>query len=72
MNSPYLIEVKAFDGDGLSFITPSEHQTENLKFDGKGYPNEMPNAGPGVTSSVRRVDERNLVMTNKADGTMGR
>ena len=68
MNSPYLIEVKAFDGDGLSFITPSEHQTENVKFDGKDYPNEMPNAGPGVTSSMRRVDERNLEMTDKADG----
>jgi hypothetical protein len=63
-----LIEVKAFDVDGLSFITPSEHQTENVKFDGTDYPNEMSNTGPGVTSSVRRVDERNLVMTNKADG----
>jgi len=68
MNSPYLIEVKAFDGDGLSFITPSEHQTENVKFDGKDYPNEGPNPGPAVTSSIRRVDERNLVMTDKADG----
>jgi hypothetical protein len=68
MNSPYLIEVKAFDGDGLSFITPSEHQTENVKFDGKDYPNEGPNPGPAVKSSIRRVDERNLVMTHKADG----
>jgi hypothetical protein len=68
MNSPYFIEVKAFDGDGLSFITPSEHQTENVKLDGKDYPNEGPNAGPAVTSSIRRVDERNLVMTDKADG----
>ncbi len=68
MNSPYLIEVKAFDGDGLSFITPSEHQTENVKSDGKDYPNGGPNSGAGVTSSMRRVDERNLVMTDKADG----
>jgi hypothetical protein len=68
MNSPYLIEVKEYEGDGLSFITPSDHQTENVKFDGKDYPNEGPNAGPGVTSSMRRVDERNLEMTNKADG----
>ena len=67
MNSPYLVEVKAFDGDGLSFITP-DHQTENVKSDGKDYPNGGPNAGPGATSSMRRVDERNLVMTNKADG----
>jgi len=63
-----LIEVKPFDGDGLSFITPSDHQTANVKFDGKDYPNEGPNAGPAFTSSIRRVDERNLVMTDKADG----
>jgi hypothetical protein len=68
MNSPYLIEVKEYEGDGLSLITPSDHQTENVKFDGKDYPNEGPNAGPGVTSSMRRVDERNLEMTNKANG----
>jgi len=68
MNSPYLIEVRAFDGDGLSFIAPSEHQTENVKFDGKDYPNEGPNAVPGITFSMQRVDERNLVMTDKATG----
>jgi hypothetical protein len=64
MNSPYLIEVKAFEGDGLSFITPSDHQTENAKFDGKDYPT----GGGSVTSSMRQVDERNLVKTVKADG----
>jgi hypothetical protein len=68
MNSPYVIEVKAFDGDGLSFISPAEHQTNSAKFDGKDYPNEGPNAGPGVTSSMRKVDDRNLVMTDKANG----
>lgn len=64
MNSPYQIEVKEFDGDGLSFTTPSEHQTESMKIDGKDYPN----GGAGVTSSMRRVDERNLVKTVKANG----
>ena len=64
MNSPYLIVVAEFDGDGLSFSTPSEHQTENMKIDGKDYPN----GGSGVTSSLSRVDERNLVKTVKANG----
>jgi hypothetical protein len=68
LNSPYLMQVKKFEGDGLSFITPSEHQTKNVKFDGKDYPNEGPSAGRGATSSMRRVDERTLVMTNRADG----
>jgi len=67
MNSPYSIEVKEFDVDGLSFITP-EHQTTNVKFDGKDYPNEGPGAGRGVTSSMRLMDERTLVMTIKAEG----
>lgn len=26
MNSPYVLEIRAFEGNGLSFITPSEHQ----------------------------------------------
>ena len=52
-----------------SFITPSEHQTENVKFDGirtirmRSRSRELL-----VTSSIRRVDERTLVMTDKADG----
>jgi hypothetical protein len=66
MNSPYSVEVKAFQGDGLSLITPS--QTKNVKFDGKDYPNEGPNAHPGAAASIRRVDERALVLTDKIDG----
>jgi hypothetical protein len=68
MNSPFLIEVKEFQGEGLSFITPSEQKTKNVKFDGKDYPNEGPNGNRGASSSVLRVDERSLVMTDKSDG----
>ena len=64
MNTPYLIEVKTFDGDGLSFTTLSEHQTESMKIDGKDYQN----GGSGVTSSMRRVDELDLVKTVKSNG----
>jgi len=68
MNSPFLIQVKEFQGNGLSFMTPSEHKTKNVKFDGKDYPNEGPNADSGASSSIRRVDERTLVVTNKNNG----
>jgi len=68
MNSPFPIQVKAYQGDGLSFITPLENKTKNVKFDGKDYPDEGPGAGRGASSSVRRVDERTLVITDKADG----
>ncbi len=67
MNSPFLIQVEKFQGDGLSFISPLEQRTKNVKFDGKDYPNEGPNAGRGA-SSIQRVDERKLVITDKADG----
>ena len=68
MNSPFLIQVKEYQGDGLSFITPSENKTKNVKFDGKDYPNEGPNARRGASSSIRRVDRRTLVITDKTDG----
>ncbi len=68
MNSPYLIQVKEFQGDGLSFITPSQNRTRNVRFDGKDYPNEGPGARRGVSSSIQRVDKRTLVITDKTDG----
>ncbi|HEY1708905.1 MAG TPA: hypothetical protein VGG10_11625 [Rhizomicrobium sp.] len=64
MNSPFLLQVKAFQGDGLSFVTPSQHTVKNVKLDGKDYPRE----GAGTYSSARGVDARNLVITDKAAG----
>jgi len=68
MNSPFLIQVKAFQGDGLSFITPTQQKTKSMKFDGRDYPTVAPNALPGATASIRRLDGRNLVITDKAHG----
>ena len=68
MNSPFLIQVKEFQSGGLSFITPSENKTKNVKFDGKDYPNEGSNADRHASSSTRLVDERTLVITDKTDG----
>jgi len=68
MNSPFLMEVKPFDGDGLSFVFQSQRKTKNVKFDGKDYPNEGPNASRGATSSIRHVGERSLVITDKYSG----
>ena len=66
MNSPYPMEVREFDGDGLSFITPSSHK--NVKFEGKSQANGGPDADRGAASSMRRVNERTLVVTDKTDG----
>ena len=68
MNSPFPLQVKAFQGDGLSFTTVVEKKTQNVKFDGKDYPGEGPGAGRGASSSAQRVDERTLVITDKANG----
>jgi len=68
MNSPFSMQVKQFEGDGLSFIIPSEHKTRNLKFDGKDYPNEGQSAARVASSSIRRIDERNVVITDKVAG----
>jgi hypothetical protein len=62
------VEVKEFQGDGLSFLNRFEQTTRNVKFDGKDYPTEGPNVGRGASGSIRRVDERTLVITDKHDG----
>ena len=68
VNSVFVLQVRPYEGDGLSFIDPSEEETKNVKFDGKDYPNLGPNVAPGSASSVRRVNERTLEMTDKIDG----
>ena len=68
MTSPLSMLVKEFQGDGLSFIT--RFRTRNVKFDGKDYPDEGSSAAGGVSSSVRRVDERTLMITDKAAGNV--
>ena len=69
INSPFPLEVKEFEGDGLSFVDPLARRTKNLKFDGKDYPADgATNDGRGASSSMRRVDERTLVITGKYDG----
>jgi hypothetical protein len=66
MNTPFVMQVKQFEADGLSFI--SQHTTKNVKADGKDYPNEGQGAAQGATSSMQRVDDRALVITDKANG----
>jgi hypothetical protein len=64
-NSPLSMEVKTYEGDGLSFITSSQQRTQNVKFDAKDYPADGARAGEGAAISTRRVDEHSLVITHK-------
>ena len=70
MNSPYLLQVKAYESDGLSFIftNPQGQVTRNAKLDGKDYPTPGSNGNPGSSFSSRRTDEHTLEMTSKVGG----
>jgi len=62
MNSTFLLEVKAYQGAGLTFIIPIEHETKNVMLDGKDYPNP----GGHSVCSVQQVAEHTLEMSDKA------
>lgn len=67
MNSPYVLKVTASpQGNGLSIVDPVERRTKIVTFDGKEHAATGPNAGRGV-SSLRRVSERTIVVTDKYD-----
>jgi hypothetical protein len=68
VNSVFEFQIRSYEGDGLSFITPAEQETQNIKFDGKDHPDVGPNVAPGSASSGRRVNERTLEMTDKIKG----
>ena len=68
MNSPYELEIKPYEENGLTFITPAEGNTQNVKLDGEDHPDAGPNASPDSTSSGRRVNEQALKITRKVKG----
>ena len=68
VNSVFEFQIRPFESDGLSFITPAEHETQNMRFDRKDYPDVGPNVAPGSASSGRRVNERTLEGTDKIKG----
>ena len=68
VNSVYEFEIQPYQGDGLSFIIPAEHETQSMRFDGKEYPDVGPDVPPGTVSSGRRVNERALETVDKING----
>ena len=51
VNSVFEFQIQPYEGDGLSFITPAEGETQNMKFDGKDYAKVGPDVVPGSASS---------------------
>jgi len=64
-DSAYLFQIEPYGGDGLSFINPAIRETQNIRFDGKDYPDAGPSVIPDSASSGRRLNEHALEMTDK-------
>lgn len=68
MNSPYGLEIRPYEGDGLAFAFSTEKEPRNVKFDGKDYPVVGPDVRPGAVCSGRRMNERGVEFTYKREG----
>jgi len=65
VNFVYVLQIRPYEEDGLSIIDSSSQLTKNMKLDGKDYPNIGANAAVVAASSVRRLDEHTLELTDK-------
>lgn len=54
IGSPQSIELKDYEGDGLTFSSPSEQFTFSAKFDGKEYPATGPTIPAGASGTLQR------------------
>ena len=60
----YELEIRPNESDGFS-VSISGGPASNLRLDGKDYPGTGANAGPGATSSSRRINDRTIEVTAK-------
>lgn len=70
VNSVFELLIRPYESNGLAFINAGEGTVKNLNFDGKDYAYERPNVKAKFASSIRRVDERTLAVTDKVDGKL--
>jgi hypothetical protein len=67
----YVLQIRPYKEDGLSIANPSSQLTRKMKLNGKDYPNIGPDAAVLAASSVRRLDEHTLELTDKrSDGNV--
>ena len=63
VETPWVVQVRSYQGDGLSIVSSLQGTTKNVKFDGRDYPN--PGSQHNVVSSAQRVNERSIALTEK-------
>lgn len=67
----YILQIRPYEEDGLSIANSSSQLTRKMKLDGKDYPNMGANAAVLAASSIRRLDEHTLELTDKrSDGAV--
>jgi hypothetical protein len=65
------LQIQPYEADGLSFKRSDENMAKMIKLDGKDYPDRDPNGrDKGTAYSGRRVNERNLEVTETFKGTI--
>jgi len=62
------IEIRPYEGDGLSFISSGGEPAKNVKFDGKDYPPANASPAAGSATSARRLGDHSIELTKKLKG----
>jgi len=65
VNFDLTLQLRPYEGDGLSILDSTSKLTRNLRLDGKDYPNAGQHASILATSSLRRLDDHTLELTDK-------
>jgi hypothetical protein len=68
MDTAYELEIRPYEGDGLSFQVSGGGPQTNVKFDGKEYPPATAGPAQGSTTSARRLGDRSIELTKKLKG----
>lgn len=68
VDSVYVMQIQGYADEGLSFISPAQKVTKNIRFDGKDYAAEGPNLPVGYATSGRRLSGQSVELTDKING----
>jgi hypothetical protein len=66
-SDPFEIEIRSYEGDGLSFSSGGA-PANNVKFDGKDYPPAGTSPAAGSVTSGRRLGDHSIELTKKLKG----
>jgi len=65
---PFEMEIRPYEGDGLSFIISGGAPPSNVKLDGKDYSPGGASPAAGTATSARRLDDHSIEVIKKLGG----